>query len=156
VPVGTVRLVPPPHKAHDDGIEEHTEKKDTPQDTPTPASDPEPTAEPYIKLGRLAVLKPYRRLKLSSLLVNSALAWAEDNAASILPPPAPANVEKNRLHGAPEQQLWRGLVLVHAQKVPHVIKVWERWGFVKDESMDTWIEEGIEHVGLWKRIQVGE
>lgn len=156
VPVGTIRLVPPPHEAHNNQIAEHEEKKDTPHDTPTPSSDAQTLTEPYIKLGRLAVLKPYRRLKLSSLLVNSALTWAADHAASILPPFAPANIEKDRLAGAPEQQLWKGLVLVHAQKVPYVIKVWEKWGFVRDEKMGTWVEEGIEHVGLWKRIDLGK
>ena len=42
--------------------------------------------------------------------------------------------------------------MVHAQTT--VEKVWSHHGFVKDESMGVWFEEGIEHIGMWKRIEL--
>jgi predicted GNAT family N-acyltransferase len=47
---------------------------------------------------------------------------------------------------------WKGLVLVHAQVQGE--KMYERFGFVTDEKMGKWDEEGIEHVGMWKRIDL--
>ena len=49
---------------------------------------------------------------------------------------------------------FKGLVLVHSQK--GVQKVWRKYGFETDESMGTWDEEGIEHVGMWKRVDIAE
>lgn len=48
--------------------------------------------------------------------------------------------------------VWKGLVLVHAQA--DIENVWKKFGFEKDESMGTWDEEGIVHLGMWKRIQM--
>ena len=46
---------------------------------------------------------------------------------------------------------WRGLLcLVHAQK--GVERFYTSCGFVGDESMGRWWEEGIEHLGMWKRV----
>ena len=42
--------------------------------------------------------------------------------------------------------------MVHAQK--QVQGFWEKYGFKVDEGMGTWDEEGIEHVGMWRRIAV--
>lgn len=44
---------------------------------------------------------------------------------------------------------WTGLVLVHAQV--DVEGMYARLGFERDEGMGRWMEEGIEHVGMWKR-----
>lgn len=67
---------------------------------------------------------------------------------------SPAEAEQRRLElgREPDNSVFRGLVLVHAQKT--VEKVWTNHGFVKDESMGVWFEEEIEHVGMWKRIDV--
>lgn len=43
-------------------------------------------------------------------------------------------------------------MLVHAQVQGE--KMYERFGFVTDEKMGRWDEEGIEHVGMWKRIDL--
>jgi predicted GNAT family N-acyltransferase len=165
VPVGTIRLVPPPHAPHPVlGGSEHrrasVEIKDNgsenPSTTTTVRSDSQhsPTTpnEPYIKLGRLAVVPAYRGLRLSRLLINAALNWAKSHPEDILPPLAPADVEAARQEGRNEVLPWRGLMLVHAQT--QVQRLWESFGFVKDYSMGMWIEEGIEHVGLWRRVDV--
>lgn len=87
--------------------------------------------------------------------MNAALSWAAQNASTVLPPPSPAAIEHQRLlTGDPTDvgRTWNGLVLVHSQKA--VEKVYVRQGFVTDESMGTWNEEGIDHVGMWKRIDL--
>jgi predicted GNAT family N-acyltransferase len=45
---------------------------------------------------------------------------------------------------------WKGLVLVHAQV--DVERMYQGLGFVTNESLGRWDEEGIEHVGMFKRI----
>jgi hypothetical protein len=47
---------------------------------------------------------------------------------------------------------WAGLVLVHAQV--QVEETYARMGFVKDDTMGKWVEEGITHVGMWKSVEV--
>jgi len=158
VAVGTIRLVPPPHPPHPAPGTEHkidnTEalpSSPTRVDSKTTTPINEPT-EPYIKLGRIATLGPYRGLGLSKLLVNAALNWASQHPEDIMPHLSPAELEAAKLEGKKEQEPWRGLVLVHAQT--NIRKLWERFGFVIDKDMSTWDEEGIEHVSLWKRIEV--
>jgi predicted GNAT family N-acyltransferase len=151
VPVGTIRLVPPPHAPH--SSTESPEPSDDPKrsDSKTPSHYREPK-EPYIKLGRLATIAPYRGLGLSKLLYNAAINWASTHPQEIIPPMSPAELEAHKLEGKKEPDTWEGLVLVHAQA--NVQGLWEKFGFVMDKKMDTWIEEGIEHVGLWKRLPV--
>jgi predicted GNAT family N-acyltransferase len=136
VAVGTIRLVPPPHAPHlsTDGTEMELGARKT-----------------YIKLGRVATLRPYRKLGLSKLLINSALAWARDNPREIVKPVAPAEAEVARLEGKGTQEPWTGWVLVHAQT--DVESLWAKWGFERDHDMGTWIEEGIEHIGMWKFLE---
>jgi len=59
VPVGTIRLVPPPHAPHP----EH-EGGSTLDNKAADVQHERGAEEPYIKLGRLAVLKPYRGVVL--------------------------------------------------------------------------------------------
>ena len=148
VPVGTIRLVPPPHKAH----AEHTGHDGVDADNSPKEYNEDWRNEPYIKLGRLAVLKPYRRLGLSKLLINSATTWATDHEYDIQPPKSPAEIEAAKQEGKAEELPWKGLVLVHAQT--QVRRLWENAGFALDPKMGTWMEEGIEHIGLWKRLAV--
>ncbi|KAI9652201.1 MAG: hypothetical protein M1829_001810, partial [Trizodia sp. TS-e1964] len=150
LPVGTIRLVPPP-----------------------PIEPAESTSdEPYITLGRLAVLQPYRRLGLGALLVRSALEWAAAHAREIRPEPSGARREEAladqrrrsggiyaaanaafyvSLAGEGVRRAWEGLVRVHAQRDAEV--VWRRYGFVRDEQ-EPWPEEGIWHVGMWTRLKL--
>lgn len=94
-------------------------------------------------------------LGLARLLIDAALSWASTNAHSILPPMSPAAAEQRKLElggGVEAEDVWRGLVLVHAQA--HLEKYWAKFGFVKDESMGTWEEENIMHIGMWKRVDL--
>lgn len=159
--VGTIRLVPPPH-AHDPTFA-HNGGPDM-GGCHLPVAEAEPKGclrrgeEPYVKLGRLAVLKPYRKLGLSALLLNAALRYAAEHAEEVLPPLSPTEMEQKRLQWEKEGKegevldRWEGLVLVHAQT--GVERLWKSWGFVKDTTMGTWVEEGIEHVGMWRRVDV--
>jgi len=160
VAVGTIRLVPPPHPPHPEPGSSH--KIDNAEGTQPDVNVGEQNAqhhytgpEPYIKLGRLAVLQPFRGLGLAALLINAALQWAAQNPNAILPPMTAAAAEHRRLElggGAEVDDLWKGLVLVHAQKA--IEKVWKRYGFTTDESMGVWDEEGIDHIGMWRRLDV--
>ena len=47
---------------------------------------------------------------------------------------------------------WHGNVLCHAQVV--VERMYQKLGFTTDEKLGRWDEVGIEHLGMWKRIQV--
>lgn len=167
VAVGTIRLVPPPHPPHPAPGSRHAiddreaAAAAAPRDRPTAKHD---GREPYVKLGRLAVLPAYRGLGLARLLINAALEWAARSAAAILPPPDPAAAEAAREHARAEGrgaddvaalESWRGLALVHAQR-PAADRLWARFGFELDEGMGAWWEEGIEHVGMWRRIAVRE
>lgn len=147
VPVATIRLVPPPHPPHPT----HGPSEGSPHSTGhSPLHDDK---EPYIKLGRLATLAPYRGLGLSRLLINTALEWAAQHPEKILTPPSAASREYAKLDGdTKEQGVWKGLVLVHAQT--SVEKLWAKHGFERDTGMGAWLEEGIEHIGMWKRLKV--
>ncbi|PKX93612.1 GNAT family N-acetyltransferase [Aspergillus novofumigatus IBT 16806] len=126
-PVAVIRLVPPPHAPH--------ELITNPgADASLPKYDI--AHEPYIKLTRVAVLREYRGLGLGRRLVDEALGWAR------------AMGRRLRRH----ELRWKGSVLVHAQVQGE--KMYERLGFVTDEEMGRWDEEGIEHVGMWKRIDL--
>ncbi|KZF23974.1 hypothetical protein L228DRAFT_85995 [Xylona heveae TC161] len=161
-PVGTVRLVPPPHPPHPQPLSHHkidnaeglapVEGQEAHEKSSTKFHDGK---EPYVKLGRLATLAPYRGLGLGRLLVNAALEWAKGHPQEIVPPLSPMAREALKVEGGePAEDTWRGLVLVHAQE--SVQHMWEKLGFERDESMGTWDEEGIIHVGMWKRLDVPE
>nr|POE86430.1 hypothetical protein CFP56_46614 [Quercus suber] len=120
VPAGTVRLVPPPHP------------------TDPAAASHDTTTEPYLKLGRLAVQRAFRKRGVAAPLIDAALAFAARHPARVAPPSS--------------SPPWRGLVLVHAQTP--LEPYYARWGFVRDAAMGSWDEEGIMHVGMWKRLDV--
>lgn len=122
--------------------------------------------EPYVKLGRLATLSEYRGLGLGRLLVNTAVDWASRHADQVraggqlvrkvggegeLDVPELEGVARERA-SVEKGEEWKGLVLVHAQR--GVTRFWERLGFVRDEGLGVWVEEGIEHVGMWRRVGV--
>lgn len=76
------------------------------------------------------------------MLVEALLGYARAHAAEMV-----------LGGGEGEGERWQGLVLVHAQ-----VGV-EGWytslGFERDEGMGVWVEEGIGHVGMWRRVEVG-
>lgn len=137
--IGVIRLVPPTATAH------HPDNHaNTTADTNANTSG---NVEPHIRLTRLAVPPPHRGQGIAHHLVQTALTWAAHN-------PGPING-----NGGDQTQTstgpvggWSGLVLVHAQVA--VEGMYQRLGFVRDEAMGRWEEEGIEHVGMWRRVQV--
>ncbi|KAJ9292715.1 hypothetical protein DTO271G3_8529 [Paecilomyces variotii] len=136
-PIGVIRLVPPPHEPHEALI--HPEKT---------ASLPkyDLSHEPYVKLTRVAVMPEYRGRGLARFLVETALQWAVEHPGEI----AAAYAQVVGGAGDGQKMSWKGLVLVHAQV--QVEKLYERLGFVTDEALGRWYEEGIEHVGMWRRV----
>lgn len=63
-PLGCIRLVPPPHGPHPNGVTDPSEK-------------------PYIKVGRMAVVAEARGQGLASALCAEALRWASRHAGEI-------------------------------------------------------------------------
>ncbi|KAK2629218.1 hypothetical protein QTJ16_000038 [Diplocarpon rosae] len=161
-PIGTIRLVPFPHPPHPRPNSRYTaDALET--GSSTQSLDPLPYIvdrattyhdgrEPYIKLGRLAVLQEFRGSGIAKMLVNSALLWAQQNPTLFNPSILVIGMEKMKTEVGGEVPVWRGLVCVHAQK--QVEKTWAKWGFKLDEEMGTWQEEGIEHVGMFTRLEL--
>ena len=143
---GTIRLVPvTPLAGHIEGeateITKRGEQALGPKHGKTEMWDGH---EPFVKLGRMATLKGYRKLGLGRLLVNTAFEWLESNADKV------TGQMEAICHEHNEEERWRGLVLVHAQK--EIERFWASVGFVRDDGMGTWWEEGIEHIAMWKRF----
>ncbi|GKZ32868.1 hypothetical protein AbraIFM66950_002512 [Aspergillus brasiliensis] len=134
-PVAVIRLVPPPHPPHE--ILTHPE---------TASSLPEwdLKSELYVKLTRVAVVKEWRGCGLGRVLVDEALKWAVQSRGEI-------ERAFREVTGGVEGE-WKGLVLVHAQV--QVEGMYRRLGFETDEGLGRWDEEGIEHVGMWRRVHV--
>jgi predicted GNAT family N-acyltransferase len=157
LPVGVIRLVPPPDAAS------RNRRDSTPH---SPAAEsvsseaeiaPHPTQFPgerYIRLGRLATLKDYRGIGLSRLLVNAALQYARKHPEEFAPPRVEGvALEEARIQGRHVNDTWKGLVYVHAQK-DRTMDLWKRYGFEVDEGMGVWDEEGMDHVGMYKRLEI--
>ncbi|KAJ9129598.1 hypothetical protein NKR19_g10288 [Coniochaeta hoffmannii] len=156
IPVGTIRLVPFPHPAHPVSggvyVDGRLVAVNPVSAYPPPTGNSVPAdrsttyhnynsnsngSEPYLKLGRLAIVPSHRGRRLAGVLINAAIDWAVRNSAYF-----------NHEHG-PE---WKGLVLIHAQK--SAVRVWRYAGFIEDEGMGSWWEEGMEHVGMYRRVNV--
>ncbi|KAH8728009.1 hypothetical protein GQ44DRAFT_769546 [Phaeosphaeriaceae sp. PMI808] len=111
MPLATVRLIPRPHGPNKYLDENRQAAKHADADPPAEeVATPHP-AKPYVKLGRLTILAPCHKLRLSGLLLNA---------------------EKQGFNEELKNE--KGEVVIPAE--PH------------------WIEEGIEHVGMWKRLEV--
>ena len=172
VPVGTIRLVPYPHDLHplpggvyvDGKLTAHPDGAVKPQAAPQrrsslarPFVTDRPTdmhdgVEPYVKLGRLAVLREFRGYKLGRLLVRTALDWARKHPAYFMPSIRAMGLEYLGLEKGGSVPKWNGLVCCHAQR--EVVAAWEKMGFKVDHAMGTWVEEGIPHVGMFLRAEV--
>lgn len=152
IPIGTVRLVPPPQWPHpEEGARFEAPDADIPaQDLEVLFNAPLPSyivdkktnlhdgTELYIKLGRLCVVKEYRGKKLADLLIQRALSWVKKRE------------NRELVQGVVKEMEWKGLVCVHAQE--GAVKTWARNGFVVDEGMGGWYEGGIPHVGMFLRL----
>ncbi|KIX07846.1 uncharacterized protein Z518_02500 [Rhinocladiella mackenziei CBS 650.93] len=111
-PVSVIRIVPPPHGPHPNGLSD-------------------PNEEPYVKLGRVATLANARGKGFSRLLTEEAFRWLGAHKDEVAPG-------------------WNGLTLAHAQV--DVEKLYAKLGFETDDKLGRWDEEGIEHLGMWKRV----
>ncbi|KAH7246319.1 hypothetical protein BKA59DRAFT_196352 [Fusarium tricinctum] len=178
-PIGTIRLVPFPHDPHpkeggkywngvlegENGDKNGHQNGDADADALNVSSnkpyvlDRETTfhngQEPYVKLGRLAVIEEFRGRRIAGLLVNTVLGWLKANPSYFDPSIKEYGLEQ--LNPANCEQTipqWAGLVCVHAQS--QVEGFWKRWGFEVDEGMGTWSEEGMPHVGMFQRLEIGE
>jgi predicted GNAT family N-acyltransferase len=163
LPVGTIRLVPPPHGPNKYIKRDKHPDAEPPDDIQKSRKHPK---EPYIKFGRLAVLSDYRSMGLSKLLVNTALDYAAKHPDAIRPPPSPTRLEfANQLGKAMDVcPIWQGLAMVHAQV--SVASLWAKHGFVEElrdangeveiGKEEHWIEEGIEHLAMWRRLKISE
>lgn len=129
IPIGVIRLVPPPHAPH--------------HGTAAVASDGDDGelqvgGEPFIKFGRLAVLPAYRKGGFAGRLLVAAMEFARDQAG---------------LFKDESGKEWRGRVLVHAQA--RLERYYAKFGFKKDVGMGVFDEEGIDHIGMWKTLELG-
>lgn len=141
-PVAVIRLVPPPQPPH--ALLTHPEAASTQK-----LRKYDWTHEPCIKLTRVAVIPEYRGKGLGRRLVEIALAWASSHAREI--DEAAASIIALSNENASFKK-WEGLVLVHAQA--DVEKMYSGLGFRTDETLGKWDEEGIEHVGMFRRIDI--
>ncbi|KAN0079634.1 Acyl-CoA N-acyltransferase [Elaphomyces granulatus] len=135
IPVAVIRLVPPPHAAHPHPYAHSSSSSSSSEE------------EPYIKLGRIAVLSSHRGHGLSRLLLQTVENWALSHADEINSNSANSNSHQNQNKNIIP---WKGLILIHSQV--QVQSIYERFGYRVDESMGMWYEEGICHVGMWKRV----
>lgn len=169
VPIGTVRMVPFPHALHPQRGGVYIDNKlvgfdrelaGASADVAPPAVDQGnidgeahgTTTEPYLKLGRLAVVKEFRGLGVASLLIRAALSWIQQNPEFFDPSIKAAGLESLGVDDPKQVPRWNGLLCVHAQKA--VAPTWARWGFVVDEQMGEWKEEEILHVGMFLRLEI--
>jgi predicted GNAT family N-acyltransferase len=166
-PIGTLRLVPFPHDPHPekggrywDGILEGSEDKPQPNneallskpfiiDRPTTFHDGK---EPYVKLGRLAVVKEFRGHRIAGLLVKTALDWLKKNPSFFNLSIKEMGLDNVGAQTERDLPIWNGLICVHAQE--HVERAWAKWGFEIDEGMGKWYEEDIPHVGMFQRLEI--
>ena len=152
MPIATIRLIPPPHKSHYDGYNGEREGHEHLGDEKAGSSNSIwDGREPYVKLGRLATLKDYRKIGFGRLLAKTVIEWAAQNASEVSEPTERAVAREQ--DGDERSERWKGLILVHAQK-DITERFWSTIGFVRDEGMGEWWEDGILHVGMWRRIHL--
>ncbi|AEO62046.1 hypothetical protein MYCTH_2312964 [Thermothelomyces thermophilus ATCC 42464] len=108
--------------------------------------------EPYVKLGRLAVIKEFRGRGIAQQLVHTAIDWIRTHPSYFDPSPAEHGFEHLGMERGGALPRWNGLICCHAQE--GAVKVWEKCGFRMDEGMGRWFEEGIPHVGMFLRVEV--
>lgn len=102
--------------------------------------------EGYVKIGRLATVREARGQGWGRVLVEEVVDWAGRNKEVV-----GREVEKQG-EGEEESGGWKGLIGCHAQS--HLEGWYGKLGFVRDAGMGEWEEDGIPHVGMWRRVEV--
>jgi len=158
-PIGTIRLVPFPHFPHPEpGSKFVFSPEVMAAGPPSYIVDRKTTfhdgVEPYLKLGRLAVIKEFRGSGMAKVLVNAAMTWARENPTFFNPSVAEVGMENLGAESIEDVPVWKGLICVHAQE--QVEKTWAKWGYKVDQGMGKWDEEGIMHVGMFQRLELNE
>ena len=156
-PIGTIRLVPFPHAPHpESGSVFIANAKEEPAGPLPYITDRQTTfhdgKEPYIKLGRIAVVREFRGAGVARMLASAALTWAQENPTFFNPSVTTLSMDNLGARKPEDIPIWKGLVCVHAQE--SVEKAWAKWGFELDEGMGAWKEEGIKHVGMFQRLPI--
>ena len=104
-----------------------------PAHPPHPNGFYDPGEKPYVKLTRVATVSHARGQGLNRFLMNHAFDYLMSQPRLI-------------------SSEWEGLVLTHAQV--SVEGLYAKLGFVTDDRLGRWDEEGIEHLGMWKRLNI--
>ncbi|RAO67726.1 uncharacterized protein BHQ10_003738 [Talaromyces amestolkiae] len=149
--VGTIRLVPPPHVSHSHLT---NPTNSTASDVPSGeegAREYDYSHEAYIKITRVAVLPAFRGYGVSRLLMRTVEDWARQNKA-VIDQMYSLVAAADRKEERTKEGWWNGLIGLHAQV--QVERMYASMGYETDDSMGRWDEEGIEHVGMFKRVDV--
>ena len=101
--------------------------------------------EPYVKLGRIAVVQSARGTGLGLVLVQTTLDWIQAN-------PTFFDEHDSQAAAATATTKFNGLVCLHAQA--YAMGFYKKLGFEVDEQMGTWWEEGMQHVGMFRRLDI--
>ena len=161
VPVGTIRIVPFPQEAHPAPGSSFDLPENPKVSSNKLAPEPRPWIvdrattlhdgrEPYLKLGRMAVITSRNGQGIARALVEAATAWATKEGVETF---SKSGAKDEQGKEVPEEmRRWNGLLCVHAQQ--SVIGFWQKTGFVIDEEMGEWTEAGIKHVGMFRRLAV--
>lgn len=114
IPIGTIRLTPPPHAPHP--VPGKHDKEDAPDGNLRKDSTlVHDGREGYVKLGRLAVIPQFRKAGISKLLIETAINFARSHPYEVMPGWDPAKLESLKLESDAAVGIdWNGLVLVHA------------------------------------------
>ena len=159
VPVGTIRVVPFPQEEHPlPGSKLELPENPKVEDNKL-APEPRPWIvdrattlhdgrEPYLKLGRMAVVDVYRKYGIGKKLVDAAVEFAARHGNEVFSKKEANDEERGEVDE--DMRTWTGLLCVHAQQ--SVVGFWERCGFVVDEGMGEWWEAEIPHVGMFRRV----
>jgi predicted GNAT family N-acyltransferase len=126
-PIGTIRLVPFPHAPHPEPGSKFVFDPNKELSGPPPyiidrATTYHDGKEPYIKLGRIAVVEEFRGSGISKILANAAMNWARENPTYFNPSIKNVGMEQMGATTLEEVPMWNGLVCVHAQE--QVEKTW--------------------------------
>jgi predicted GNAT family N-acyltransferase len=173
-PIGTVRIVPFPHEPHPvpegqywngvlksvgeekvlgqpltDAPESGILAGQKPQDRATTFHDGK---EPYLKIGRLAVVKEFRGHMIAKLLATTVLSWLKSNPSFFDPSVAGVGLAQLGVSDTADIPRWTGLLCAHSQEA--AVGFWAKYGFQVDEGMGKWWEEAIPHVGMFQRLHV--